>query len=111
MPDSRVMIIGDRHSVLGFGALGVKVMTPSPVADEIRRIIGDALKEDVAILFITERMANEIPDVIGELSKRPLPSVVVIPDASGASGLGSKKLDEIIVRAVGSRIGSDRSDH
>jgi V/A-type H+-transporting ATPase subunit F len=106
MPDSKVMVIGDRDSVLGFGALGVKVKTPPPDAEEVRRAIGEALTEEVAILFITERLAQEVPDMIKDLSRRALPSVVVIPDASGSKGMGLKKLDEIIIRAVGSTIGT-----
>jgi V/A-type H+-transporting ATPase subunit F len=106
MSDSKVMVIGDRDSVLGFGALGVKVMTPPPEADRIREAVLEALNEEVAILFITERLAEEIPDLIKDLSRRPLPAVVMIPDASGSKGMGLKKLNEIIVRAVGSTITS-----
>jgi len=106
MSDSKVTVIGDRDAVLGFGALGVKVKTPSTNAEEIREAVKEALNEEVAILFITERMAQEIPEMIKDLSQRPLPSVVVIPDASGSKGMGLKKLDEIIIKAVGSSIGS-----
>ncbi len=106
MSDSRVAVIGDRDSVLGFGALGVSVMTPSAQAEEVRRAIRKALDEEVAVLFITERLAREVPEMIKDLSGRPLPSVVVIPDASGSSGMGLIKLDEIIVKAVGSRVGA-----
>jgi V/A-type H+-transporting ATPase subunit F len=104
MSDSKVMVIGDRDSVLGFGALGVKVKTPPLEADKVREAIIEAVNEEVAILFITERLAQEVPDTIRELAQRPLPSVVMIPDASGSKGMGLKKLDEIIVRAVGSTI-------
>lgn len=100
------MVIGDRDSVLGFNALGVKVRTPLPEAEEVRRAIREAINEEVAILFITERLAQEVPEMIKNLSQKPLPSVVVIPDASGSKGMGLKKLNEIIVKAVGSNIGN-----
>jgi V/A-type H+/Na+-transporting ATPase subunit F len=106
MSDSKVMVIGDRDAVLGFGALGVKVSTPPAEAERIREAIRAAIDEEVAILFITERLAEEVPDMIKDLSQRPLPSVVVIPDASGSKGMGLKKLDEIIIKAVGSTIGA-----
>jgi V/A-type H+/Na+-transporting ATPase subunit F len=106
MSDSKVMVIGDRDAVLGFGALGVKVSTPSAETGQVRDAIREAINEEVAILFITERLAEEVPDMIKDLAQRPLPSVVVIPDASGSKGLGLKKLDEIIIKAVGSAIGA-----
>ncbi|MBN2223681.1 MAG: V-type ATP synthase subunit F [Deltaproteobacteria bacterium] len=106
MSDSKVMVIGDRDSVLGFGALGVKVKTPSAQAEDVRQAVKEALNEEVAILFITERLAQEVPEMIKDLSRRPLPSVVLIPDASGSKGMGLKKLNEIIVKAVGSTIGT-----
>jgi V/A-type H+/Na+-transporting ATPase subunit F len=105
MSDSMVTVIGDKDSVLGFGALGVKVRTPSAQPEDIRRAVREAIDEGTAVLFITERLAGEIPEIIRDLSGRPLPSVVVIPDASGSTGMGLKKLDAIIIKAVGSRIG------
>jgi V/A-type H+-transporting ATPase subunit F len=110
MSDSKVMVIGDRDSVLGFGALGVKVKTPSVQAEEVRQAVKEALNEEVAILFITERLAQEVPEIIKDLSRRPLPSVVLIPDASGSKGMGLKKLNEIIIKAVGSTIGTQEED-
>ena len=92
--------------MLGFGALGVKVRTPSAQPEDVRRAVREALDEGTAVLFITERLAREVPEMIQDLSLRPLPSVVVIPDASGSSGMGLVKLDEIIVKAVGSKIGA-----
>ncbi len=103
MGGSTIVVIGDRDSVLGFGALGVKVMMPAPDPDELRRAIGAAVAGGAAVVFITERLAGQIPETIAELSTRPLPSVVTIPDGSGSTGMGLLKLDEIIVRAVGSR--------
>jgi V/A-type H+-transporting ATPase subunit F len=106
MSDSRVTVIGDKDSVLGFGALGVKVRTPSTQPEDVRRAVREAVDEGMAVLFITERLAGEVPEMIRDLSGRPLPCVVVIPDASGSTGMGLKKIDEIIIKAVGSRIGA-----
>jgi V/A-type H+-transporting ATPase subunit F len=102
MSEHKVAVIGDRDSVLGFTALGAKVITPE--LEKVREAVITAVKEEIVVLFITERMAEPIPDLLSDLSRRPLPAVVVIPDASGSKGLGLDKLDEIIVRAVGSHL-------
>ncbi|MBN1572606.1 MAG: V-type ATP synthase subunit F [Deltaproteobacteria bacterium] len=103
-----VAVIGDRDSVLGFSALGVAVMTPAP--DKVREAVVKAVKDEVMVLFITERMAETVSDLLEDLSERPFPTVVTIPDASGSMGLGLKKLDDIIVRAVGSHISSKEDE-
>ena len=100
-----IAAIGDRNSVLGFSALGVNVITPAP--DKVREAIIDVIKNEVIIIFITEKMAETIPDLIDSIAKRPSPTVVVIPDATGSKGLGLKKLNETIIRAVGANIMSD----
>ena len=104
----KVAVVGDRDSVLGFSALGVAVMTPAP--DKVREAVIRAVKDEVMVLFITEKMAETVSDLIDDLAERPFPTVVMIPDASGSMGMGLKKLDDIIVRAVGSRITSKEGE-
>lgn len=104
----KVAVIGDRDSVLGFSALGVAVMTPPP--ESVREAVVKAVRDEVMVLFITEKMAETVPDLLDDLSERPFPTVVMIPDASGSMGMGLKKLDDIIVRAVGSHITSKEDE-
>ena len=108
MSESKVTVIGDRNSVLGFSALGVRVLTPK--MEEVRESVIKAVKDETVVLFITEKMAQTVPELIGELSRRPLPAVVVIPDASGSQGMGLDKLDDIIVRAVGAHLAMDEHE-
>jgi V/A-type H+-transporting ATPase subunit F len=108
MSDSKVTVIGDRNSVLGFSALGVRVLTPK--MEDVRESIIMAVRDDTVVVFITEKMAETVPELIKELSQRPLPSVVVIPDASGSQGMGLDKLDDIIVRAVGAHLAMDEHE-
>ena len=108
MSESKVTVIGDRNSVLGFSALGVKVLTPK--IEDVKESIIKAVRDETVVLFITEKMAETVPDMINELSRRPLPSVVVIPDASGSQGMGTDKLDDIIVRAVGAHLAMDEHE-
>jgi len=105
MSQNKVTVIGDRDAVLGFKALGVTVMTPRP--EEVRESMTKAIKDEAVVIFITERLAEEVTDLIEDMSHRPVPSVVTIPDAGGSRGMGLKKLDDIIVTAVGSRLAMD----
>ncbi|MBN1880693.1 MAG: V-type ATP synthase subunit F [Deltaproteobacteria bacterium] len=108
MSQNKVTVIGDRDSVLGFKALGVTVMTPGP--GRVRESFNRAVKDEAVVIFITERFAEEVPDLIEDVAHRPIPSVVTIPDAGGSRGMGLKKLDDIIVTAVGSRLAMDNEE-
>ncbi len=108
MSESKVTVIGDRNSVLGFSALGVRVLTPK--IEDVKESIIRAVRDETVVLFITEKMAQTATDLIDELSRRPLPSIVVIPDASGSQGMGLDKLDDIIVRAVGAHLTMDEHE-
>lgn len=105
MSQSKVTVIGDRDSVLGFAALGVTVMTPR--TGQVRESLTRAIHDEAVVIFITERLAEEVTDLIEDVSHQPVPSIVTIPDAGGSRGMGLKKLDDIIVTAVGSRLTMD----
>jgi V/A-type H+-transporting ATPase subunit F len=109
MSQNKVTVIGDRDAVLGFKALGVTVMTPRP--DQVREAFTRAVSDEAVVIFITERLAEEVPDLIEDMAHRPVPSVVTIPDAGGSRGMGLKKLDDIIVTAVGSRLTMDEEEN
>ena len=59
----RIGIIGDRESVLGFKAVGLEVFTCDQ-ADEARKILRKIAKEDFAIIYVTEVLAEQISEEI-----------------------------------------------
>ena len=103
MPTSNVAVIGDRDSVLCFKAVGVDVY---PAADpaEAAEIFGRLIRDEYAVIFITEPLAVELDEQIQEVAYRPLPSVVLIPNSKGALGHGSERIREVVKKAVGADI-------
>ena len=101
-----IALIGDRHTVYGFRLAGIRKTFP---IEEIREQgISEALKDlfgpGIALLLVTERVAEELGDKLEEANrfkKGMLPVIVVIPDSSGPM---IKKIDpirELIKRTVG----------
>lgn len=99
----RVAVIGDRESVLGFRALGLEVLTPKN-PDEIRNEIDRLARLDAAVIYITERMAEQVPETIERYAQRMLPAIIPIPDRNGSLGLGKKAIYEWVEKAVGHNI-------
>jgi V/A-type H+-transporting ATPase subunit F len=97
---SNIAVLGDRDSVLCFRALGIPAF-PAANSEEAGPILKRLCAENYAVIFLTEPIAREILGLIDDLSGKPLPSIVLIPDSRGSLGLAMKKLKRTVVRALG----------
>jgi V/A-type H+-transporting ATPase subunit F len=98
-----VAVIGDRDSILCFKAVGVNVFPVTEPA-EARKIFGELVRGNYAVIFVTEQLATELDEQIQEVAYQPLPSVVLIPNSKGTLGYGSRHIREVVRKAVGADI-------
>ena len=99
----KIGVIGDKDSVLGFKALGLSVFPvtgPSDAAEALQRLV----REDYAVVYVTEQTAQGISALIDEYKDRKLPAVILIPGNQGSLGIGLSNLKKIVERAVGADI-------
>lgn len=99
----RVAVIGDKDSILAFKALGVEVYTVIGGKDAAK-VIDDLAKEEVGVIFITEKFANEIPSTIDKYRDQMTPAIILIPDNTGSLGIGLADINKSVERAVGANI-------
>lgn len=99
----KIAVMGDRDSVMGFKALGLDVV---PVLDdqEARTKLHRMAKEDYAVIYVTEQLAELIAADIDRYKDSVTPAVILIPGKSGTLGLGSSALKSAVERAVGADI-------
>lgn len=100
--DGKIAVIGDKDSVLAFKAVGVEtyaVSSPYEANDVIRSI-----KEDCAVIFVTEDIAEQISATIDKLKSRPYPAVIPIPGALGSNGFGKRNVHRDVEKAIGADI-------
>ena len=69
MSTYKIGVIGDKDSILGFKTLGVATF-PVVDAPAALSVLNRAAREDYAVLFITEELAQHLEDPIAELNKR-----------------------------------------
>ncbi|NLC11113.1 MAG: V-type ATP synthase subunit F [Firmicutes bacterium] len=103
MSTYKIGVIGDKDSILGFKTLGVAIF-PVVDAQAALSILKQVAKEDYAVLFITEELAQQLEEPIAELNKRFLPVVVPIPNNKGTLGIGMSKIKESVEKAIGADI-------
>jgi len=99
----KVGVIGDRDSVLGFKAVGLDVF-PCVAVDEARKTLHKIVKEDYAIIFITENLAKDMTEAMAQYKDLKLPAIVPIPGMDGNHGVGFANLKKSVERAIGADI-------
>ncbi|MEG2291213.1 MAG: V-type ATP synthase subunit F [Clostridium sp.] len=99
----KIGVVGDKDSVLAFKALGIDVF-PVVGADEARIAVDRLAKNDYAVIFVTEQVAQEIEETIERYTKQLLPAVILIPSNQGTLNIGMKKISDSVEKAVGVNI-------
>ncbi len=99
---SKIAIIGDADTVVGFRLAGIlKASVPSDSAAARRALIGYSQDPDVSLVIITERLAEQIRDAIEEITTKPYPVIVEIPDKRGRLEERENPLRRLVKRAIG----------
>ena len=99
----KIAVLGDRDSVLGFNALGLEVVFAED-ADTARHTLHRLAKENYAVIYITEQLAQLISGEVDRYKDSVTPAVILIPGKTGSLGLGQAALQSAVERAVGADI-------
>ncbi len=98
-----IAVVGDWESVMGFQALGLDTY-PAASPEEARQTVRRLAKEDCAVIYLTEGLAKEMPDVIARYKDELRPAIILIPGREGSLGIGKENIQRAIERAVGADI-------
>lgn len=99
----KIAVIGDKESILGFSAIGMDIY-PAYEEAEVKRIIPQLIEENYAILYITENVSRKVEKYLEKLKKNKIPAIVTIPNNTGDTGYGGKRIKEMVQKAVGIEI-------
>lgn len=100
---SKIAVLGDRDSVLGFKALGLEVLFAED-RDRAVKELHRLAREEYAIIYITEDLAQTMMADIEKYHDKPAPAVILIPGRSGSLGVAQGALKAAVERAVGADI-------
>ena len=101
----KVGVIGDKDSVLCFKAFGMDVFPAVPgLPEENRKTVDKMARDNFGIIFITEQIAETIPETIGRYDREITPAIILIPGNTGSLGVGLKRIRDNVERAVGINI-------
>lgn len=100
---SKVGIIGDKDSIMGFLALGIDIF-PAYTPEDIKKLIHQLVEKEYAIIYITEKASLKAGESIAKYKDLELPAIIVIPGIGGSMGLGMNEVRESAKRAIGADI-------
>lgn len=100
---SKVGIIGDKDSIMGFLALGIDIF-PAYTPEEIKKTIHNLAEKEYAIIYITEHTSLQAGESLAKYKDFELPAIIVIPGIGGKMGLGMNEVRESAKRAIGADI-------
>ena len=98
-----IAVIGDRDSFYGYAAVGLTI-NPTEDAKAAAELIRRLADNGCGIIYLTEKLAAQLPEVLAAYAARPLPALIPIPGVSGNTGVGMRNVHRSVERAVGSDI-------
>lgn len=101
----KVCVIGDEASVSAYRAIGFSVFSAENAEGAEEMLKKAAESGEFAVIFVVERLAESLAEVIAAYNDAPLPMIVSIPGKDGSGGYGARMMREATIRAVGSDIG------
>lgn len=99
----KIALMGNRETIIGFKLLGVSIF-PVKKKEESVEILNKLVKEEYAVIFITEEIGCQIIEEIEILQKTSFTSITIIPSKSEKKYLGLKILRNNIEKAIGTDI-------
>ena len=100
---SKIAVVGEKESVLGFKAVGFEVFETS-APREAEDVIHRLAKEEYGIIFVTEQTLAPIVHVMDRYKDHKVPAIIPIPGRQGTMGMGMTSVKKSVERAVGADI-------
>ena len=100
---SKIGIIGDADSVLGFKVFGLDAF-PCLNKEEAAANLHKIVKDEYGIIFITERYYKELDNEIDKYAELRIPAIIAIPGSDGSYGIGLSGVKRAVEKAVGADI-------
>ena len=99
----KIAVIGDKDSVWAFQAVGVKVFAASGDLDT-ENLLRELAREEYAVIFITEEIAETVRDTLEKFKSRVYPTVIAIPSGAGSTGYARMSMEDDIFKAIGTDV-------
>lgn len=99
----KIGVIGNDNSVLIYRMLGFDVFQ-TETSQEASDKLNELAQDEYGVIYVTETVAEHIATTIHEYDEKMLPAIILIPDHTGSRGIGKRRVQENVEKAVGQNI-------
>ena len=99
----KIAVVGNRDAILTFRLIGFQtypVTEPQEAINTLRKLS----RENFGIIYLTEDIAQAIPDTVAFYDQQLTPALILIPTHRGTTGLGQQRIRDNVEKAVGQDI-------
>ncbi len=100
---SKIAVIGEKESVLGFKAVGFEVHEVTD-SGSVEALVASLAQKDYGVIFITEKTLEPVMHILDGYKERRIPAIIPIPGREGSLGLGMMNVKKSVERAIGADI-------
>ena len=93
----KIAVVGNRDAILPFRLIGFQTYPVTEPQEAISR-------ENFGIIYLTEDIAQAIPDTVAFYDQQLTPALILIPTHRGTTGLGQQRIRDNVEKAVGQDI-------
>ena len=98
-----ILVVGKRDSILGFKTIGLEMVFWTNT-NECLPQLKEYIEKGSKIIFVTEKVFEEIQDFINEYFGKLFPVFIPIPDVEGSRGIGYENIRNLVIRALGTDV-------
>ncbi len=99
----KIAAIGSEDVVFPFRQAGIDCYAPQ-TGDALFRQLAQLFKEGYLLLFVSEDVLSDAPNLLQLYDNAPRAAVIPIPGTGGEGSAGSRRIEEMVEKALGQKL-------
>ena len=88
--NKKIAMMGGKNSILPFKGLGIDIYPVDDLEEAAQQL--QEMAEDYGVIFLTERLIEQLESIIRQYEELPTPAIIPIPSSTGSLGIGMARI-------------------
>ncbi len=98
----KIGMLGGKDSILPFKGIGIDVFYVNDLEEARLQLI--KMAPDYGVIFITERVVEQLAETVALYDSEKTPAIIPIPSSTGSVGIGMARIQHNVEKAIGMNI-------
>lgn len=100
----KIKMIAPKYLIAPLAILGIDTFAAETPAEARGALERAASKKEPALIFVAERLADDLELEISKINQKPDMNVVLIPDNRGSTGLAASQIQNLVKNSIGAEV-------